>query len=477
MGRGDNGGTGEPVPYGATQTRRYFKMPDNFLSIDAAQPSFDSGKPLNERVDDLNNYVFQLLEQLRYLFYNLDPTKNFNASAMRAFMANITDPIMARIEDSEKRFSTELQLMAEGLNLKISDAVEELQTELTATARGIRAEVADSVKGLESEIALTAEGLRVEVENAVSGLDTEITTTAAGIRTEVADAVSGLQSEIVQTAGGIQTQISTLTGDISAVRQTAEGIQTQVSAQDGRISSVTQTAAGLSSSVSDMDGRISTINQTVAGVQSTVSGQDGKISSLTQTAAGLSSTVGALSGGLSALVQSVNSIYLNVTPDGDGKGSTLALYKDGVLISSGNIVISGFVTFTDLTDTSKTIIDGGVIKSDTIKASQIKVSEITTLGDSSHPLTINASNLFIKGLRLYVDSSVGTYFSGGNFYLDNTYVRIGTQGTTEYILFGSKYTTGQPTIDLGAGQNKIGSWGPLGFVNDQFTTIQIPAVR
>ncbi|MDR1298862.1 MAG: hypothetical protein LBJ84_01250, partial [Oscillospiraceae bacterium] len=108
-------------------------MPDNFLAVDAAQPSFDSSKPLNERVDDLSNYVFQLLEQMRYMFYNLDPSKNFNHNALAAFMSNITTPIMARITDTEERFTTELKLMADGLNLRISDAVDELQTKITVT--------------------------------------------------------------------------------------------------------------------------------------------------------------------------------------------------------------------------------------------------------------------------------------------------------------------------------------------------------
>jgi hypothetical protein len=343
-------------------------MPDNFLAVDAAQPSFDSSKPLNERVDDLSNYVFQLLEQMRYLFYNLDPSKNFNQNALKAFVSNITTPIMARITDAEKRFTTELQLMEQGLNLRISDAVDGLQTQITATA----------------------EGLQTEVTDAVNGLQSELTQTAAGLRTEVADAVSGLQSEITQTAKGIQTQITTLDGKVTTVTQTAEGIQSNVSALDGRVTTVTQTAAGLSSRVATAEGNIT---------------------SVTQTAAGLSTRVSNAEGSVSAVTQKVNGLTLAVT-SATGTESSLRLMSNGVYIgSTATISITGFVTFSDLSTSGRTTINGANITTGMINTGRI--------WNSSTELVISASRVtFQAGSIDMSQANWGVYIKNNGSSID-----------------------------------------------------------
>jgi uncharacterized protein YoxC len=342
-------------------------VPDNFLAVDAAMPNFDSARALPERVEELQNYVFQLLEQLRYLFNNIDPTKNFNPAALASFISNITTPIVARITDAEDRFTTKLDLMAEGLNLRITDAV----------------------KGLNTEITATAEGLRTEVQDAVKGLQTEITQTAGAIRTELSDAVTGLQTEITATADGLQTQVSTLKGNISTLTQTAEGLQTQVTTQKGQISTVTQTAEGLSTRVATAEGNISTVTQTADYLVSQISG---------------------IGGAFSSINQRINSITISVTEASDGQSSTIALYKDGIVIASERIVMSGLVTFEDLsTSDGKTEINGNNIKTGKISADLIAVENITSIGAANKTLTIESSNLIFKGNQLVIN--------GGQVYL------------------------------------------------------------
>jgi gas vesicle protein len=257
---------------------------------------------------------------------------------------------MARITDTEERFTTELKLMADGLNLRISDAVDELQTKITVTAEGLQTEVTDAVRDLRSEITQTAEGLH----------------------TEVTDAVKGLQSEITQTAQGIQAQITTLDGRVSTVTQTAEGLQTKVSDQGGQISTLTQTAQGLSSRVATAEGNIS---------------------SVTQTAQGLSSRVSNAEGAVSAVTQKVNGLTLSVS--NSGSSSTIRLMSNGVYIgSSGTVSFTGYVTFSDLSGSGgSTIINGAKIMTGTLAVSQIDGLN----GKYISRITLNAATIDMTG--------------------------------------------------------------------------------
>ena len=147
-------------------------MPAEFLAADTGYPVFTAKTTTEDKVASLHNYVYLLVEQLRYSLFNLD-TKNFNPVALD----NLTSPIYARIENSEGDI-TELGVQAEGLGARISSA-----------------------EGSIAELKVSSDGLVSRVQNA----ENEI-------------------SQVSQTASGIQTTVANLKGDVSVVTQTVNGL-------------------------------------------------------------------------------------------------------------------------------------------------------------------------------------------------------------------------------------------------------------
>ena len=173
-------------------------MGNAFEMLSNSMPAFDSSKPLQERVDELQDYVFQLLEYLRYLLYNLDPSKNFNEAALEEYNKLITEPVYAQIADEA------------GNVAKLVLTAEALQSQLT------------NLNGDISTLTQTAQGLQVQVSN-----------------------IDGDMSTLRQTATGIQTQVSNLNGQMSSVLQTAAGLSVTVSNLQGNYSKLTQTVNGI----------------------------------------------------------------------------------------------------------------------------------------------------------------------------------------------------------------------------------------
>lgn len=176
-------------------------MPSNWLYIDTNFPTFTGEEETEEKVSSIQNYLFMLVEQLRYSLHNLD-LKNMNPAAVERFTGTITEPIYGRIEDAEGNI-TQLGITAQGLAAKISDA--------------------------EGNIA-------------------SLQVTATHLASQISDA-NGNISQLQQTASSIMTTVSNQAGQISSLWQTATGIQTTVSNQAGQISEIRQSVDSISFNV------------------------------------------------------------------------------------------------------------------------------------------------------------------------------------------------------------------------------------
>ena len=58
-------------------------MPSNWLYIDTNFPSFTGEESLGDRVTTIQNYMYMLVEQLRYTLHNLDASNMNPAAAER----------------------------------------------------------------------------------------------------------------------------------------------------------------------------------------------------------------------------------------------------------------------------------------------------------------------------------------------------------------------------------------------------------
>lgn len=193
-------------------------MPGNILSADTQFPNFAGQESPAEQIRTIRNYLYMLLEQLRYTLNNLD-AGNFNSEGLKEIQDAISQPILKQLSDTDGNLA-ELQVTAAGLASRVS-----------------------SNEGDISQLEQTAQGLSSRVGNAEGNI-----------------------SSLQQTANGLSSRVSSAEGNISTLQQTSNGLSSRVSNAEGSISSLSQTASGLETRVANAEGAVSTVSQKVNGV-------------------------------------------------------------------------------------------------------------------------------------------------------------------------------------------------------------------
>ena len=198
-------------------------MPSSLQTLDTAFPKIDDHQTTEENFNQVVNYLYMLLENLRYTLGNLGED-DFNDTELDSIGKLITEPVWARIADDEGNIHT-----------------------LNVTAQNLLSQVSD-LDGNLSALQQTAETL-----------SSRITTADGNI------------SALTQTANSLSSKISDAEGNISSLSQTVNGLSSKISTAEGNISSLQQTAGTLSSKVSNVEGSVSTLTQTVNGFSLSVS--------------------------------------------------------------------------------------------------------------------------------------------------------------------------------------------------------------
>ena len=193
-------------------------MPGNILSADTQFPNFAGQESPAEQIRTIRNYLYMLLEQLRYTLNNLD-AGNFNTEGLKEIQDAISQPILKQLSDTDGNLA-ELQVTAAGLASRVS-----------------------SNEGDISQLEQTAQGLSSRVGDAEGNI-----------------------SSLQQTANGLSSRVSSAEGNISTLQQTAHGLSSRVSNAEASISSLSQTASGLETRVANAEGAVSTVSQKVNGV-------------------------------------------------------------------------------------------------------------------------------------------------------------------------------------------------------------------
>lgn len=201
-------------------------MPGNILSADTQFPNFAGQESPAEQIRTIRNYLYMLLEQLRYTLNNLD-AGNFNTEGLKEIQDAISQPILKQLSDTDGNLA-DLQVTAAGLASRVS-----------------------SNEGNISQLEQTAQGLSSRVGDAEGNI-----------------------SSLQQTANGLSSRVTSAEGNISSLQQTANGLSSRVSNAEGSISSLSQTASGLETRVANAEGVVSTVSQKVDGVTvTTTAGQ------------------------------------------------------------------------------------------------------------------------------------------------------------------------------------------------------------
>ena len=138
-------------------------MPSNWLYIDTNFPSFTQKESASDKIETMQDYLFMLVEQLRYTLHNLD-LSNMNKTATDEFVKQITDPIYGEIKDAEGNI-TQVALVAEGLAARIGDAEGDI-TQLQATAQGLSASISN-LNGSVTNLTADVNGIRATVSTKI----------------------------------------------------------------------------------------------------------------------------------------------------------------------------------------------------------------------------------------------------------------------------------------------------------------------
>lgn len=137
-------------------------MPTTFQLVETTFPNGE-GKTTQEQINGVYDYLFVLLEQLRYTLFNLDES-NLNQNALSEFIKNINEPIYAKIEDTDKNVN-EISITAKGLDARLSNAEGDI-TQLDTTAKGLQVSVSN-LDGAITNIKTDVNGIRATVRTKI----------------------------------------------------------------------------------------------------------------------------------------------------------------------------------------------------------------------------------------------------------------------------------------------------------------------
>lgn len=93
-------------------------MPGGISLLDTGFPSFTGAQSTQEQVDSILNYLYQVMEQLRYTMNNLGE-ENFNTMALSDIGESIVGPLRVSVTDVAEN-QGKLQVQADGISASVS---------------------------------------------------------------------------------------------------------------------------------------------------------------------------------------------------------------------------------------------------------------------------------------------------------------------------------------------------------------------
>lgn len=322
-----------------------------------------------------------------------------------------------------------IEKTSEEIKLGVKNDLEQQSTEFSIELGKVQTTIEDRINGLSTSITADLDGIRTRVEKTENGIDTintsisEIEQTADRISTRVEKTEQGIEglttsvSTIEQTAEKISTRVEKteqgidgLTTDVSEIEQYAKSIRLSVTnGTDSSSFQLTAGAAVLSSGSIKFSGMVTFTDLTSNG-NTKINGDyitTGTISASRIDLSSYSTTTNVKS----LISSAIDGIELSVT--NGTSSSSFKLTSGTTTLSSGEIKITGMVTFSDLKSNSKTVINGDYITTGTISADRIDVSDLkfkTLWGsDTKKAIVCSGSYIYVGG-----DTSTASY---DNVYL------------------------------------------------------------
>ena len=188
-------------------------MPSNLLSVDTAFPFFTPDQTNEEKLDVVTNYLYMLMEQLRYTLQNLG-AGNFNDTELGEIGKIITEPIYIDLENAAGAIA-DLTITADQLTSRLEDAEGDISS-IDQYAKSITLSVENGETT--STIKLLAGG--VQIVSQIIQMDGLVTFTG------LEDGTTVINGGCIQT-GTIDAEYLNLTGAITFT-DLASGVQDDI---------------------------------------------------------------------------------------------------------------------------------------------------------------------------------------------------------------------------------------------------------
>lgn len=169
-------------------------MPSNMLTTDTSFPQLTDKQTTDEKFSVLTNYLYMLLEQLRYSMANLG-RENFNDTAFQDIANLITEPVYVQLEDVDGNIAS-LYATAKSLTSRMGDAEGNISV-LQQTSTSLTSRISDA-EGNISVLQQTSQSLSSRISNAEGDISS-LTQTVNGFTLEVSN---GSTSSVIRLLSG-----------------------------------------------------------------------------------------------------------------------------------------------------------------------------------------------------------------------------------------------------------------------------------
>lgn len=286
-------------------------MPSNWLYMDSQFPNFNGDETTEEKLAQLQNYLYLLVEQMRYTTQNLDTT-NVNQNALTQWENALTRPIYAQIEGEGERI-TQLSVTANGLKAMVQGQQESIQ------------QLEDSAQGQIQVIQEVQQALGEQ-----GGMITDIQGTVTSQKQQLAQlelTAQGLTASVKEQ----ETKLTEFEGTLTTQGEDIGTLEGTIQAQTEKLADLALTADGLTATVSEQ-------TQAITQITGTVTGQGEQLDRLTENLAGFTDTVtGSLEGMQAQIDGQIQTWFYDYIPTADNAPASTWVTQEDKINHLGDI--------------------------------------------------------------------------------------------------------------------------------------------
>ena len=364
-------------------------------------------------------------------------------------------------EDSERITQAQSQITANTNAIKLKVDEQTYTTDKKDMTSKLEKATSD-ISVMKGQIALKVE--QTDIENAKNEINNSVDTKISSAKSELKVTTDGISQKV----GKLETTTTTLSGKVDTANTNATNAKntantannnanqalTQITTTNNRLSSVETNLNGITSRISNVETTTTTLDGKVTNQETRLSQAEQKITdkaitSVVQESQFIKDMDGKIStnkSNISKVEQTANSISSKVS-DLSGKYTEIKQTVD-------SIDLTGKVSFSDLSTSGRTTINGGNITTGTLDASKVNVTNLNASNIKSGKLSANyidATNLSVKGELL----SGQINGIGGMKFADGAVISSCESGVAGYkgiqisapvIKLGDKVEINRPTI-------------------------------